>query len=87
MNYTIQTPCGLIDGVRSKNEGVVAYKGIRYATANRFEYPKQVTSWEGVYEAYEYGAASYQPRSFYDEEFNKKKYFYYNEFRKGETYS
>ena len=87
MSYIIETSCGKISGVKSKNEGVVAYKGIRYATANRFEYPKQVTSWEGIYEAHEYGNACYQPRSFYDEELNEKKYFYYNEFRKGEVYN
>jgi para-nitrobenzyl esterase len=67
-------------------EGIVAYKGIRYATAGRFEYPKEVTHWEGVYDATEYGACSYQPRAFYNEEDMPKKIFYYNEFRKGETY-
>ena len=67
--------------------GTIAYKGIRYATAGRWEYPKQVTSWEGVYDATHYGNCSYQPRAFYDEELNEKKYFYYNEFRRGETYT
>jgi para-nitrobenzyl esterase len=68
-------------------EGVAAYKGIRYATAGRWEYPKQVTSWEGTYDATAYGSCSYQPRAFYNEEENLKKVFYYNEFRKGETYT
>ena len=83
----IKTPCGEVCGTAGRVPGTVAYKGIRYATAGRWEYPKQVTSWEGVYDATQYGHCSYQPRAFYDEELNEKKYFYYNEFRKGETYS
>ena len=86
-NYIIKTPCGEIRGTDCRLEGVVAYKGIRYATAGRWEYPKQVTAWDGVYDATKYGNCSYQPRTFYDEEYNKKKYFYYKEFRKGETYT
>ena len=66
---------------------VVAFKGIRYATAGRWEYPKEVKGWDGVYDATRYGNCSYQPRAFYNEEENKKKYFYYNEFRKGEKYT
>lgn len=73
-------------GTRTKKDGIIAYKGIRYATAGRFEYPKEVTSWEGVYDATRYGACAYQPRSFYNEEDMPKKIFYYNEFRKGESY-
>ena len=69
MDYIINTPCGQIKGVKSKYEGVVAYKGIRYATANRFELPKLVTYWDGIYDATKYGNCSYQPRSFYNEEF------------------
>lgn len=87
MDYIINTPCGQIKGVKSKREGIIAYKGIRYATANRFELPKQVTSWEGIYDATEYGHCAYQARSFYNEEENLKKIFYYKEFRKGENYT
>ena len=47
MEYIIKTPCGEVQGVLAE-EGIVAYKGIRYATAGRFEYPTEVTSWEGV---------------------------------------
>ena len=86
MEYIVNTPCGAVRGTATRTEGVVAYKGIRYAEAVRFEYPREVTSWEGVYDATRYGACCYQPRSFYDEEKNEKKYFYYNEFRKGESY-
>ena len=87
MDYVISTPCGQLRGTAGRVPGTVAYKGIRYATAGRWEYPKQVTAWEGVYDATRYGACSYQPRAFYNEEENLKKVFYYNEFRKGETYT
>ncbi len=87
MDYRITTPCGDVQGCTGRVSGTVAYKGIRYATAGRWEYPSEVTGWEGVYDATQYGACSYQPRSFYNEEENLKKVFYYNEFRKGETYT
>ena len=87
MEHTIQTPCGLIRGTDCQVPGVIAYRGIRYATAGRWEYPRLVNRWEGVYDATQYGHCSYQPRAFYDEELNEKKYFYYNEFRKGCAYT
>ena len=87
MDYIISTPCGAVQGTAGRVPGTAAFKGIRYATAGRWEYPKQVTHWEGTYDATEYGACSYQPRAFYNEEENLKKIFYYHEFRKGETYT
>ena len=87
MNDIISTPCGQIRGVASRNPGVTAYKGIRYATAERWKQPVAVTHWDGVYEADHYGNCSYQPRAFYDEEQVTEKAFYYNEFRKGEQYT
>lgn len=86
MTKTITTPCGEIRGCACSLDGVVAYKGIRYATAGRWEYPRLVEKWDGVYSADKYGSCSYQPRSFYNEEENIKKIFYYNEFRRGESY-
>ena len=83
----IKTPCGEIRGTPGRISGTVAYKGIRYATAGRWEYPQQVTAWEGIYDATQYRNCSYQPRSFYNEAENPKKAFYYNEFRKGEVYT
>ena len=85
MIYYTQTKCGEIKGIETN--GMIAYKGIRYATAKRFEYPKMVERWEETYDACEYKHCCYQPRSFYDEEFVPEKAFYYNEFRKGETYT
>ncbi len=87
MRYFVNTPCGVLQGSEGKQPGVAVYKGIRYATAGRWEYPKIVTSWEGIYDATAYGHCSYQPRAFYNEEENLKKIFYYNEFRKGATYT
>ncbi len=87
MPNVIQTKCGEIRGTTCQWNGVIAYKGIRYATAGRWEYPEIVTHWDGVYEAVKYGNCSYQPRAFYDEAKMPEKAFYYNEFRKGETYT
>ena len=86
MNAIISTPCGEIKGIQADSE-VVAFKGIRYATAERWAYPEEVSSWEGTYDATQYGSCSYQPRAFYNEEENPGKIFYYNEFRKGESYN
>ena len=87
MSIIINTPCGQVRGCAGRVPGTTAFKGIRYAVAGRWEYPRQVTSWDGIYDATEYGNCCYQPRTFYDEEENPKKYFYYREFRKGETYT
>lgn len=87
MSKLVTTPCGQVQGTSCRLENVTAFKGIRYATAGRWEYPTPVTHWDGIYDASEYGACSYQPRSFYNEEENLKKIFYYNEFRKGESYT
>ena len=87
MEKIITTPCGKIKGSGCRLNGVIAYKGIRYATAGRWEYPKLTEAFDGVYDATKYGSCSYQPRAFYNEEENVKKIFYYNEFRKGEEYS
>ena len=87
MTKTILTPCGSVQGSECNVEGVISFKGIRYATAERWKYPEIVTQWQGVYDATAYGNCSYQPRAFYNEEENPGKIFYYNEFRKGETYT
>lgn len=87
MNTQIKTPCGEIRGTAEQRPGVIAFKGIRYGTAGRFEYPRLVTAWDGIYDATEYGNCSYQPRAFYDEGKMWEKAFYYKEFRKGEHYT
>lgn len=87
MSFERTTPCGVISGTACQWPGITAYKGIRYATAGRWEFPVPVTHWDGVYDATQYGACCYQPRAFYDEAAAPGKAFYYNEFRKGETYT
>lgn len=83
----IQTPCGAIRGVRCQWPGVRAFRGIRYATAGRWQYPVPVTHWDGVYEADHYGNCCYQPRTFYAETASSETAFYYHEFREGEAYT
>ena len=87
MDYRVTTPCGVVQGCAGSVKGTVAYKGIRYATAGRWEHPQIVQRWEGVYDATRYGNCCYQPRAFYDESKMPEKEFYYHEFRKGETYN
>ena len=67
MSFERTTPCGVISGTACQWPGIAAYKGIRYATAGRWEFPVPVTHWDGVYDATQYGACCYQPRAFYDE--------------------
>ena len=46
----VNTPCGEIRGTKS-GSGVNVFKGIRFASAERFQPPTVVTSWSGTYEA------------------------------------
>ncbi len=87
MEMQIETPCGRIQGSSCQYPEVISFRGIRYATAGRWEYPQMTEHWEGVYDATGYKACSYQPRAFYNEADVPEKAFYYNEFRKGEHYT
>lgn len=86
MNKIISTPCGEIKGICIES-GIASFRGIRYATAERWAYPEEVLGWDGIYDATRYGSCSYQPRAFYNEAENPAKIFYYKEFREGESYS
>ena len=55
---TLTTPCGEVTGVQYP--GYSLFKGIRYATAERWQRAVEVTSWEGVYDATKWGDASPQ---------------------------
>ena len=46
----VNTPCGEIRGTIS-SAGVSIFKGIRFASAARFQPPTVVTRWSGIYEA------------------------------------
>ena len=37
MNYIVHTPCGALQGTAGRFPGAAANKGIRYATAGRWE--------------------------------------------------
>ena len=52
----IETKQGKIRGYKSN--GVYIFKGIRYATAKRFQMPEEVKTWKGVKEAGSYGFIS-----------------------------
>ncbi len=83
MNTMIKnTALGDIKGLVME-DGTVQYRGIRYATAERWAYPMAVDRWEGVYDATEYGAACLQLRSFTPESEKEPIPFYYKEFRQG----
>lgn len=84
MNYTFRkTPCGEICGI--DNETYDEFRGVRYATAERFEYPKEVTSWSGTYDALQFGNCCFQHRAFDDDATVNA--FYHNEFRKGLSFT
>lgn len=79
----LQTACGAVRGIEKENS--VLFQGIRYATAERFEYPKPITHWEGIYDATRQELNCVQYDTFRKEE-NDSGNFYYEEFRKGRTF-
>lgn len=68
MEYIIRnTPCGEIEGIRE--EKIERFLGIPFATAERFKYPKEVTSWEGRLQAFSYGDAPLQKDAFHQTDY------------------
>ena len=57
-----ETNCGSLEGFRK--DGVCRYLGIRYAAAGRWEYPREITHWDGVCRAVKFGPAAMQQRTF-----------------------
>ena len=80
--FIINTDLGEIQGLESK-DNTLEFRGIRYATAGRFSYPTPVESWDGVYDATEFGNACPQFRTYDAESEKEPKPFYYKEFREG----
>jgi para-nitrobenzyl esterase len=82
-NIEIITKCGKIKGISSQdcNE----FRGIKYANSKRFEYPVQVTSWDGIYDATYFKDCSYQRRAFEDDATVNA--FYHKEFREGASFT
>ena len=58
-NHFCQTPCGPIQGTAAQ-PGVSAFRGIRYASAGRWQYPVVTTGWDGVYDASHFGPNAMQ---------------------------
>ena len=61
-NVKIKTKLGDICGLDMGE--YVEFRGIRYATAGRWEYPEICGAWDGEYDATEFGANCYQRRAF-----------------------
>ena len=61
------------------------FRGIRYANAKRWEYPERVDSYEGVYDATEYGACCLQERAYSED--SETNPFYWKEFREGLSFT
>lgn len=80
------TPCGMIKGTLARQPGAVAFKGIRYARAKRWQYPEVVTKWEGTYDATHYGPCALQQRAYMPETATGR-VFYYHEFRENATFT
>ncbi|MDE5670409.1 MAG: carboxylesterase family protein, partial [Eubacterium sp.] len=84
MNYIeYDTACGRIRGI--ENETCLEFRGIRYAKAERFEYPEQIKNWIGTYDATAFGDCAYQHRAFDDDATVNA--FYHKEFRKGLSFT
>lgn len=73
----LDTACGPIKGIQ--REGYAEYRGIRYATSERWERAVPVTSWEGEYDATAFGDRASQFRGFYGVENSAINQFYYDE--------
>ena len=75
----INTPCGQVKGI--SNDKVNMFLGIRYGTAERFEYAQEVTHWDGVYPAVHFGTAPLQIRAY--KKYCKSDDHYEHEFMEG----
>ena len=60
---TLDTACGQIQGIQQ--DGYREFRGVRYATAERWEQAQPVESWDGVYDATTWGDGSCQYFGFY----------------------
>lgn len=82
-----EIPCGALEGIQET--GVRRFLGIRFATAGRFEYPKEVTEWEGTYQALAYGPAPIQESFYHPVDAENPENHYAHEFMRGvsPTYS
>lgn len=79
-NKIMSTPCGNVIGKVTPYGA--CFRGVEYAKAKRFEMPKEVTAFDGDFDATEQGVCCPQMRAYWNEEHR----FYYQEFRKGKQF-
>ena len=77
---SVFTPCGEVIG--EITDYGARFRGVRYATAKRFEKPKEITRYDEPQDCTKQGVCCPQMRAFWNEEHR----FYYQEFRKGQTF-
>ena len=73
----MDTTLGKIKGIQE--DGYAVFKGVRYATAGRWEDAESITGWEGEYDATKYGDRCPQYKAFYGKHESAINQFYYNE--------
>ncbi len=78
---TVATPCGNVVG--EVTDYGARFRGVRYAIAKRFEKPVLVTKYDCDQNAVEQGVCCPQMRAYWNEEHR----FYYQEFRKGKSFT
>lgn len=88
MQYTyVHCPCGQLKGIETDEYAL--FKGIRYARAERWKAPQEVTQWQGIYDATipgswcfqndSFGFAKSAPNQFYYDEIVEKQAVTYSE--------
>lgn len=78
----VDTACGKIKGIDCGTYS--EFRGIKYATAERWKYPTEILDFTDIYDATQFGPCSYQRRGFEEDE--KCNAFYHKEFRKGMSF-
>ena len=78
---SIVCPCGEVIG--EVTEYGARFRGVRYATAKRFEKPIEITHYDEPQDATKQGVCCPQMRAYWNEEHR----FYYQEFRKGKEFT
>lgn len=82
-NKTVNTSLGEI--TCREYEDRLEFRGLRYAKAKRWEYPERVDSYDGDFDATEYGPCCCQERAYtVDAETNP---WFHKEFRSGQTFT
>lgn len=73
----LNTPCGEIQGLRQN--GYLLFEGVKFAEAGRWEDPRVIREWEGVYDATKAGPLCCQHAQFYQAQQGNFNDFYYNQ--------